>query len=365
MSEAAGKSAAARAGVDAEDFQIIIGNTGEPLALESLLEAERRGFIDKATLDRGIRQSRVRNEWIPTANKLAFSPMSTADAVEAVVQGHLSESAARAKAHQNGLEPGDFAPLLATAGEPLSRTEMEQLFNRGLVTRAEVEQALKESRLKPKYTGLAFDLHVRLPEPRQVISALNHGTVSKAEASKILGEYGFSHQTVAMLVATGAAGRVAAHHALTVGEIRQLYSDRIFTPDHARQLLHGLGYDEADATSLLASWDLLAGAAITRQAIGVIRSRYVARVIEDQAAKLDLDALGIPATARDHYLSVWQIERQATVRRLTEAQIVAAHKRGLISGADALSRLGGLGYDDDDAHLLLGVRPGTDPDAGG
>src|SRR4029077_10924982 len=114
----------------------------------------------------------------------------------------LSEAAARDKAHQNGLEPADFAPMLATAGEPLSRTEMEQLYNRGLVSKGEVDQALKESRLKPKYTDLAFDLHVRLPEPRQVITALNNGTITKEAAAKILAQYGFSQSTVAMLVAT-------------------------------------------------------------------------------------------------------------------------------------------------------------------
>jgi hypothetical protein len=364
MSHAAAEAAARRAGVPAADFAILVGNTGEPLALESLLEARRRGFIDQATLDKGIRQSRVRNEWIATANKLTFSPMSTADAIDAVVQGHLSEAAARDKAHQNGLEPGDFAPMLATAGEPLSRTEMEQLFNRGLVSKAEVEQAVKESRLKPKYTGLAFDLHVRLPEPRQVISALNHGTISKAAAARVLGEYGFSQETVAMLVATGAAGRTAGTHALTLAEVRQLYSEQIFTAAHAEELLHGMGYDAADSALLIRSWDLLAGAAITRQAVGAIRSRYVAHVVDDQAANMDLAALGIPAAGITRYLHVWAIERSANVRRPTEAQVVGFHKKALISGADALARLTAMGYTDDDAHLLLGVQPGTDPDAG-
>lgn len=363
MTAAEGQAAAAHAGVDASDFTILIGNTGEPLALESLLEAFRRNFIDSATLDRGIRQSRVRNEWIPTVHKLRYSPMSTADAVEAAVQGHMSLADAKAKAEENGLEPADFDPLYQTAGEPLSRTEMEQLYNRGLVSEAEVKQALRESRVKDKYVDHAFQLHVRLPEPRQIISALNHGTVTKAEASKLLAEYGFDETAIKILVATGAAGRTAAHHSLTVGEIRSLYTDRIFTAAHTHELLAALGYDQADAASLMASWDLLAGAAITRQAAGVIRSRYVARVIDDQAAAMDLDSLGIAATARDHMLQVWAIERQASVRRLTEAQVVAAHKKALISGADALSRLGQLGYSDDDAHLLLGVLPGTDPDA--
>jgi hypothetical protein len=364
MTQAEGESAAAHAGVDAGDFTILIGNTGEPLALESLLEARRRGFIDDARLDKGIRQSRVRDEWIDVAHKLEYAPMSAADAIMAYVQGHITEAASRAKVVQNGVEAGDFDALYATAGEPLSRTEMEQLYNRGLATRAEVEQAIRESRVKDKYVSMAFDLHTRLPEGRQIVSMVSHGAATKAEALGLLGDLGYSPQVAGLLVAEGTSTRLAAHHALTLGEIRQLYIERIFTAAHARDLLAGLGYDDADAGYLLAAWDLAAGAAITRQAVGVIRGRYVAHVIDDQAASMDLDALGIAATARDQYLHVWGIERQAVVRVLTEAQIVAAHKKSLITGADALARLAALGYTDPDAHLLLGVLPGTDPDAG-
>lgn len=358
MTPAAAREAAAASGVSAAHFDILVGNTGEPLALESLLEAHRRGFIDQARLDTGIRQSRVRNEWIDVANKLAYSPMSTADAVQAVVQGHLSQAEGRAKAAQNGLEAGDWTALYETAGEPLSRTEMEQLYNRGLATEAEVVQALRESRLKDKYTGLAFDLHTRLPEGRQVVTMLTHGAVTKAEAADLLHQLGYSAKVAGLLIAEGTNSRLAAHHALTLAEIRQLYSERIFTAAHAEELLKGLGYDAEDSAYLMRSWDLLAGAAITRQAVGAIRSRYVARVIGDQAAALDLDALGIAATARDQYLHVWAIERSAHVAVLTEAQVVKAHKDGLIDGQDALDRLARHGYSDDDAHLLLGVAPG-------
>jgi hypothetical protein len=364
MGQAEAETAARVAGVTARDFAILVGNTGEPLALESLLEAHRRGFIDAARLDKGIRQSRVRNEWIDVANKLAFAPMSTADAVQAVVQGHLSDAAGRAKAEQNGLEAADWPVLTATAGEPLSRTEMEQLYNRGLATKAEVTQALLESRVKNKYTGLAFDLHTRLPEGRQVVAMLTHGVATKAQALGLLHQLGYSTEVAGLLVAEGTAGRVAAHHALTVAEIRSLYSERIFTRAHTEQLLHGLGYDTADTGYLIASWDLLAGAALTRQAVGAIRSRYVGHAITRQQAQLDLDALGLAGDARDHQLAVWDIERSAHVRQLTEAQIVSVHKKGLISGAEALGRLTALGYGSDDAHLLLGVAPGTDPDAG-
>lgn len=360
LTESEGAAVAALSGVDAADFATLVANTGEPLGLEQLLEALRRDFIDTARFDRGFRQARYRNEWSDVALRLRYSPMSTADAVEASIQGHLSKDAARAKAVENGLEAGDFEALWQTAGQPLSRTEMEQLYNRGLASKAEVDQALLESRLKPKYTPLAFDLHVRLPEGRQVSAMVSHGVITKATGLKWLQQLGYAPDTAAAIVAEGTAVKLGAHKTLTIGEIHSLYTDGVFTAAHAEQLLAGMGFDAADAGYLIAAWDLVAAAAVTRQAITVVRAKYVARHFDHQAAALYLDSLHVAAAARDRYLMLWDIERNASVAVLTEAQVVHAHKTGLITGPDAYQRLLAKGYDDGDAHILLGVAPGSE-----
>ncbi|HEY6278454.1 MAG TPA: hypothetical protein VIX86_19235 [Streptosporangiaceae bacterium] len=358
ITQAEGEHLAAMSGISAADFAILIGNTGEPLALESLLEAFRRNFIDQARLDRGIRQSRVRNEWIDVAHALRYRPMSAADAVDAAVQGHLTLAEAKAKAEQDGLEPGDFDALYLTAGEPLSRTEMQALYNRGLVTADEVAQAIRESRVKDKYIPDALKLHVRLPEARQVVAMITHGAATKAQAAQLLTEIGYSAEVAGLLIAEGTNARVTGSHALTMANVEVLYKDKLITAAHAAELLHHLGYDDADAAYLMAIWDFAAGVAITRQAIGMVRGKYVARLIDWGIAAGMLDQLNVAATARDNYHRVWDIERQTVIRTLTEAQNVAAHKAGLLTGPEALARLANLGYSDDDAHLLLGVAPG-------
>jgi hypothetical protein len=359
ISPDAGRAIAALSGMTASDFDLFVTNTGEPLALQQLDEALRRGFIDRARYARGLQQSRVRNEWLDVALALQFSPMSVADAVEAVVQNHLAEPAAAAIAAQNGLEASAFPVLVANAGEPLSRTEMEQLYNRGLVDQAAVEQALRESRLKDKYVGDAFQLHVRLPEPRQVVAMISHGVIPKPDGLKVLQEYGFSPQVAGWLVAEGTATRLGAHHTLTLAEIRALYSDGIFDRAHTEQLLTGLGYDAADAGYLLQTWDFLKGAAQTRQAVGLIRGRYVTRKLTETNARTYLHSLNVGAAAVDQYIATWNVERDATTRELTEAQVIHAHKTGLIPGQDAYDRLTAMGYSDGDALILLGVAPGS------
>jgi hypothetical protein len=358
MSEGDGLAVAAANGVSARDFKVVTDNTGEPLGLMQLLEAYRRHIIDRPRLVTGILQSRVRNDWIDVAEALRYGPMSTADAVNAVVQNQMPAAMAAEIADQNGLMPGHIDYLEKTAGEPLSRTEMEQLFNRGLVTEAEVIQALRESRLKNKYNADAFKLHVRMPEGRQIVSMITHGALTKAAGTDLLLQLGYSKQVAAALILEGTSTKLAVHHSLTLAEIRQLYADRIFTQAHCLDLMLKLGYDDADAHSLLSLWDLLAGAAMVRQAAGVIRSRYVGHKIDDTTAKTDLALLGVGAAAVARYIKVWAIERKASVKTLSEAQIVKAHKSGLLNLPDALKRLAAEGYDDVDSHILLGLPSG-------
>jgi hypothetical protein len=364
MTHAQGLAVAKSNGVSAADFEVIIGNTGEPLPLEALLEAKRRGFIDDTRLVRGILQSRTRNEWVDVAEKLSASPMSTADAVAAAVQGHISIAEARAKAVQNGLEASDFQALYDTAGEPLSRTEMEQLYNRGLVSEAEVKQALKESRIKNKYVDHAFALHTRLPEGRQVVTMITHGALTKAKGTEILIQLGYTKELAAALVASGTAAKLGPHHELAMAQIRELYAAAIISRAKAEQLLSVMGYDAHDAALLLTLWEQLAGQAITMQAVGVARARYVAHVIDNQGASDYLHSLGMPASAIARYLKVWTLERDVTVRQLTEAQIVGAVKKSLITQSDGHARLTRMGYAAGDANVLLGMTPAGGPPGG-
>jgi hypothetical protein len=359
MSQADGVAIAGRSGMTAGDFQSLIDNTGEPLALESLLEARRREFIDDARLELGIRESRVRDEWIDVALKLEYAPMSVADAVNAVVQGYFTEAQAAKIAQDNGLEAGQITTLIDTAGEPLSRTELNELWNRGVIDQSVVAQGLRESRMKDKYVNDALQLAVRYPEGRQIVTMITHAAITKAQGMAILLQLGYTKEIATALITEGVNTKLGAHKDLAIGEIRTLYVDGIFTHAQAVTYLTTLGYDTAESDFLIKSWDLLAGAAVTRQAVGAIRTRFVAHALTAQEVNLELDSLGIPPAAKDNYIKIWTIERDARISVLTEAQIVKAHKDTLITGQDAYDRLTARGYAAGDALILLGVAPGA------
>jgi len=353
MSQGDAQDAAAQSGVSASDFEVMVNNTGEPLGLEQLLEAYRRGFITKARLEEGILQSRVRNEWIGTAEQLRYVPMSTADAVNAVVQNQLSESEAAAIADQNGLEPGSFPTLVATAGEPLSRTELEFLYNRGQITLAQVKQGLNESRLKPKYTDMAVMLSQKNLPVRNLSDAVLYGTLTQAEAVVKAMEEGYSEENATVLVSSASMAKLQEQRKAVVTAVEQLYENNAISQDDAIAIAGQMGFEAPEATFIFEAAEFRRQEKLISAAISVVRSKYIGHHIDENTASSSLDAIGVVPAQRDAMLQLWTIEHDANVKVLTEAQIVKAAKLTLITQEDAAARLQGMGYSADDAALLL------------
>jgi hypothetical protein len=351
--EANGATVAFESGVTADDFHDLTLLTGEPPGLQQLLEGFRRGFIDQATLERGIRQSRYRNEWIPLLEKLRYSPMSVADAVNAVVQNHLTAAQGESISQLNGLEPGQFAILQETAGEPLSRTEMQELYNRGLVTREQVDQAQRESRLKNKYIPFSFELHRKIIPIFTLERAVANGAVDHATAVAIAMESGFNERDSGIIVSAGSRVKTDPYKKQVVTAVETAYVDNTIPQGEALALIESMGFSKTEATFILEAADFKRSARIVTQVSNAVRSRYIQRHIPRIQASNDLDAIGIPAPQRDLLLSLWDIELDANVRRLTEAQVVKAVKMKLIDETEGISRLVAMGYPATDADLLL------------
>ena len=351
--EAEAAIVAAQSGYSAADFHDLALINGEPPGLMQMLEGYRRGFIDQATLQHGIRQSRYRDEWIPLIEKLRYEPMSVADAVNAAVQNHISAAEAAQIADFNGLEPGAVDILLQTAGEPLSRTEMSELVNRGEATEAQFIQAMRESRVKDKYIPLAFALRRKLIPPREIHTALTSGAIDHQTAIRKLEDYGYDAADAEISVKTGSAVKMHQHKENITTAVLAAYEEWLIPRADALRLIEQMGYEKSEAEFAIQGADFRQSARIVSHAVNSVHSHYVSRRITRQTASNDLDALGIPAQNRDYLLKMWDIELSANVKTLSEAQVVKAVHKDLITPADGTARLMAMGYDEIDAGLLL------------
>lgn len=343
-------------GIDENDMQVLIDNTGEPPGIMEMLFLYRRGLIDRDRLTRAIRQSRIRNEWVDAVIDLRFAPMTTADAARAVVEGYMSPDDGAQIAEQNGLMAEHWPLILESWGRPLSHEQMLTLMHRGQATRDEVVQAMKESDIKDKYIDKAIELGRALIPERMIVQALSHNVMTHQEAHTALTERGYNDNDAEVLLKLGGAERVSTQHALTRADILAMYSDALMTRASAETHLTKLGYTHDDAVSLLNLQDVKAQAAQRRTTQRGIEAALQAHRISEQEAVTQLIAAGIDAAQARALAAEWLKQRGQATRTLTEAQVVNAAADQIITAQQAYDRLRAMGYSQADATILLELK---------
>lgn len=362
LTEQDAAAVAQQSGLSNEDFHALVLDTGEPPGIQDLLFLNRRGFIDTDRLTHGIRQSRVRDEWIPDVLNLTFTPMSTADAIEGAVQGHLTEDESRAITAQNGLLPEHWQPLYDTAGNPPGVQDMISMYHRGVLTLDELIQGIKESRLKNKYIQKVIDAGVTLPPERTIVSLVSKSALDPTAAMDLLLRRGYSQDIATALLSEAHTTKTQKTRDLTESQLVALYEDQAIDGTQLHDMLASLGYDDSEIGWITTLADLRRLKKFNDAAISRVHSQYVGYKITDTDVTTTLDALGIAPNQRDDLLTLWGIERTVTTKQLTLTQIEAAFKKQVITAQDAYTRMQGIGYAADDAALILatlGVDPST------
>lgn len=366
VSDGEGRQLAALSGATAEQFDRLTELGGQPLGVQELGEARRRGFIDETRFRRGVVQGPLRNEWFDVLDKLLIRRMSTVDAADAVNQNFMTEPEGRTVARANGLDPDDFSILLDTAGLPPGVSFMQEALNRGVVTKRFFDQAFLESRTKNKYLDLLFDMRIRIVPQETMRLMYREGVTDREATVRNLQQHGFSARDAASLVELEDRRRITETRQLTRTQVESLYGQRMITRADATALLSSLGFDDFGVESILDLVDLSRTQKFVNALVTKIRSVYVKRHIDEIGASLLLDAAGMPAEGRDDLFVLWDLERTTVIRDLTPAQITAAFKDNLFTRDVALARLQGVGYSAEDAEVLIQLRvPGPGATAEG
>lgn len=369
MSDGTMNGYAKQLGLSEADMAVLVQNTGEPPGLMQLLEAYRRQFIDQERLAHGIKQSRVRDEWIDVVEKLRYAPMPTADAITALVRGYIGPEEARQIADQNGLIPSQFDTLWHAHGRPIADGQALELYNRGLMTAEQVKQVVRESDVKDEYVDSVLQLHLKLLPYFEVKAILAAGVRSKEWGVEQLVKQGYSTDEADAVAAASTAPKTAALKTITETQIMELYENRDISAEQARELLKNIGYEKDETNYILDAIEAKASLAEQTKAVNAVRATYLVDRITLDDARNQLDALGVQSGRRDMLLKDWQTERAGIVKVPTEGQFASAVYYDIVTYEYAEGRLKAMGYSDDDARLLLdvrlhGIEKGTRPPTG-
>jgi hypothetical protein len=350
-------------GLEPGQYKTLISAAGDPLSYTDMMRLWRYGLATEADVKAALKRGRLKDDYIDFALALKDQPMSVPDAIESSIQGYLSKADAKDIALMNGLREADFDPLYLTAGSPLSRTEMTQLWRRGLVTEDEVKNALRQSRLKDSYIDQALELKVQLPALYETRALLADGGLTAAQGTQILLSQGYQEEIVKAIVSNALGQTTTLHKALTEAMYADLYKEAAISADEFLTSLEGLGYSQVDSELIRSVYDDQISLSQRNGVISKIKAAYTGHRIAQAEAEADLNQLGIPADMVDKLIVDWDIIVSTDVKLLTQAQVTDAWFMNLFNPDDpvnntqaALEYLSNLGYSADDAVTILEIK---------
>ena len=344
-----------KAGLTEEQFDILTKVAGEPPGLMQLLEAYRRKIIDRERLHHGIRESRVRNEWIDVVEALRYYPPSAAECIEGAVKGHLTLEESKAKAERAGLDPREWEWMFKTHGNPPGAMEMLELWNRGEITEERVVEALKQGHLANRFIPDVLKLRRRLPALGEVIIMIEGGVWDKTKAIKYLRMLGYSPEDAADIAAAGSRSKIREDWHIAKEYVSAQYQLGLVSKEDAIETLETVGYERDEAEIIVSIAELKRLISQQSSAIDKIRSLYISYKIDAAACRTYLISLRIPAEQVGEIMELWRLEREANVKTLTESQIVNAWKYNVIDTQTAMTKLVEIGYTQEDAYILISV----------
>lgn len=367
MDLAVASGVAAKSGVSADDFALLVKAAGDAPDTTTLMEAYRRKIIDltgtgvdATTVEQGLLEGRLAPKWNAMIEALGVLPIGVADAVDAVVENQIPYADGQEYAYQNGLDPAAFKILVNTRGNPPSPTELADMVKRGIIPvkgtgpdALSFEQGIAEGATKDKWIP-AYEAAMAVLPPESTIQAwVKEGVIDTADAISRFKALGYDESSAENYVAEAVATTTSQYRQLAESDVVALYSGRAIDAPAATTMLNTLGYSDDVAAEILAVTDFHVEVGIRNNAIGKIRTYYLARKITDNQAITNLDALQVPATQRTELMAAWQVERDSNVKLLTESQIADAWDYGIMDADTAIAELEALGYTPYDAYVVL------------
>lgn len=371
-SEAWGKEEAQLTGVDQDRLNHLIDAVRHAPPLEAILSLYSRGLgdggpggITEGELNLALADLGVDPKWQAAAKLLAVQPPTAQEALNALLQGQITEEEAVSRWVQAGGDITWFQHAFDSEGSSPTPDMLGTMANRGIIPWegggpevTSFHQGFLEGPWRNKWEAPMRRLAEYLPPPRTVTALQHAGVITNAQALALYEKEGLSPELAAAYVKSATEAKVVADKNLAKGDILALYKGKIITHAQALSLLGTLKYSTVDAGYILAVADLAQTTSNTRASVSRVHALYLGHKITKTAAVGVLHDLGISSSISAATIAQWDLEKSVNVRQLTPAQIETAWDKNIFTLAEALSELEHLGYTPYDAWVLMSIKNG-------
>lgn len=370
MTAKAGAAEAAKSGVGPDLFAILTRLAGDAPGPQQLAEALRRGAIPEdgtgaasTSFQQGIAEGRLADKWAPVIKALAKLWPTPADALNAALKGQVDDAEGQRLYELLGGDLQFYTWLRDTEGEGPTPLQAADWARRGIIpfdgTGPDVTsyaQAVRESRFRDKWADAYRASALFIPNPREVVTLLKDGAVTKEQAAVWMRQSGADDATIAAFIAEADATALSTYRGLTTTTVLGMFYDQLISEADATAILESLHVSAQAVPLMLAYADLQRAIAAQKTAVVRVGTLYAARKITEQTARQSLITLKVPAAALNDIIATWQLENSINVKLLTEAQIADAFELRIMTPGEALTELQNIGYTPYDAWVILSLK---------
>jgi hypothetical protein len=289
---------------------------GLPPAPGELMQLLNRGLINDDDFTLGIAEGDTRNEWAEVLKALRHRLLSGVELAEAVIRGWITQTDAEPLAALDGWTAARLDLLVKLRGRPLAVHQVTTGLARGGTFGGGYDDvpepyrtAIRQSNIRPEWARLAH-------------------------ANRFTYTVPFWWRALAQADAFGPL------------DPKQILIDLGNPPGFAQVMVdHYVGGGEKTADPHVTK--------AQNQLWATVHKAYLDEQIDNAAAAAALEQAGVAAGAVDDVLKLWQAERSVRRKTLTPTQVRKAYTDGSYTEAQALERLGELGYSPADAATFL------------
>jgi hypothetical protein len=318
---------AAKDGLTSGNFDTLVELAGNPPGAEQLLSLWNRKEISSAQVDKGLRQSHLKPEWIGAVKALAQHVPSVSDMVRFATReayeggGALSGTGAElpggfvADAKRQGLTERDAEHYWASHWHLPSPTQAYQMLHRKLIGESTLTELLRVSDYPPFWRDKLAEIAYHVPGRVDLRRMLEHGVIDEARVHKGYLDLGYKEADAAILTSfavelakgSGSGGAVAREASAT--DLASAYEGRYLSRGEFIGGLERLRYPPGVAAMKADAVDARAVRAARVQAAGGIHTAYKKGNITAGAASGGLGSLGFTSEQVAGMMSAWTVEK--------------------------------------------------------
>lgn len=346
-----------RNGYTRAEVEPLIRKSQAGLPVTEIISLLLRGDIDEETARNRIKFLGVRDGDIDDILKLRWIIPGPSDLIRMAVRDAWNDDAVKTFGYDDDF-PSEFAEWASKQGlspewaKRYWRAHWElpgvnqgfEMLHRGIITRKQLELLLRikdiPSFWRNGLINLSFNPYTRVDIRRM----FEKGFVTEEEVYLNYLDLGYDEDKATKLTLWTIEEYGTDYRNISKSTISRSYTNGIITKKEAEQYLNDIGLNPIEVELIITDLDLRIQEEYEKELVENVRLQFVSREIEEPRVFEVLNKLNPPSGFIENKLSIWRIQRDREVRKLTRAEIEKFFKSGIYDDAQVFNEMRRIGY---------------------